>query len=263
MRLTPQGQQRTHVFSFGMLRVGQLFTKPAEAGFFSSAPGCTAGGPASVAVAHHPGTGPARMLPSLRAPRVVVTRPAPGHLGTSIRAARPERITLHWRARPDPRPRRRRLWVLALPRLVAVLALPQRRRPAAALARPVVLVALPRRPARKRQNRGTNCNLPRNSKFFRNDTKNGHLQPKETKKAKTKGLPLRFFRICPRCPRQKAICPRLNRGQLFSMPTTTYSRFFDLSPLSPSKKNQGGEDWMHKSQKRPVLGRWWLAVPAT
>lgn len=93
-----------------MLRVGQLFTKPAEAGFFSSAPGCTAGGPASVAVAHHPGTGPARMLPSLRAPRVVVTRPAPGHLGTSIRAARPERITLHWRARPDPRPRRRRLW---------------------------------------------------------------------------------------------------------------------------------------------------------
>lgn len=58
-----------------------------------------------------------------------------------------------------------------MPRLVAVLALPQRRCPAAALARPVVLVAAPRRPACKRQNCGTNCNLPRNFKFFRNDTK--------------------------------------------------------------------------------------------
>lgn len=38
------------------------------------------------------------------------------------------------------------------------------------------------------------------------------------------------------------------------MLTMTYSRFFDLFPLFPSKKNDGGEDWMHKQPKSPILG---------
>lgn len=48
--------------------------------------------------------------------------------------------------------------------------------------------------------------------------------------------------ICPRCPRQKTVCPRYDRGQIFSMLTRGYERFWGLSPVSPTKNIKGGKE---------------------